>query len=83
MAGGVASQLITRLGTRPVVVAGCLIAATGIYQVARVPLHGSYVSDLLPGFVVMSLGQERYSSRSPPLPTPACRPIRRGWRPDC
>ncbi len=56
VAGGVASQLITRLGSRPVVVAGCLIAATGIYQVARVPLHGSYVSDLLPGFVVMSLG---------------------------
>jgi predicted MFS family arabinose efflux permease len=56
VAGGVASQVITRLGTRPVVVAGCLIAAAGINQVARVPLHGSYVSDLLPGFVVMSLG---------------------------
>jgi EmrB/QacA subfamily drug resistance transporter len=56
LAGGLASQLVTRIGTRPVVVAGCLIAATGIYFVARVPLHGSYLSDLLPGFVVMSLG---------------------------
>jgi MFS family permease len=56
VAGGLASQLITRIGTRPVVVAGCLVAAAGIYWVSRVPLHGSYVTDLLPGFVVMSLG---------------------------
>jgi EmrB/QacA subfamily drug resistance transporter len=56
VAGGIASQLITRIGTRPVVVAGCLIAALGIYLVSRVPLHGSYVSDLLPGFLLLSLG---------------------------
>jgi EmrB/QacA subfamily drug resistance transporter len=56
VAGGMASQLVTRIGTRPVVVAGCLIAAAGIYYVSRVPLHGSYPSDLLPGFLVMSLG---------------------------
>jgi MFS family permease len=56
IAGGTASQLVTRIGTRPVVVAGCLIAGAGIYYVSRVPLHGSYVSDLLPGFLVMSLG---------------------------
>src|SRR6266705_939716 len=56
VAGGIASQLVTRIGTRPVVVAGCLIAGAGIYLVSRVPLHGSYVSDLLPGFVVMALG---------------------------
>ena len=56
VAGAIASQLVTRIGTRPVVVAGCLIAGAGIYYVSRVPLHGSYLSDLLPGFVVMSLG---------------------------
>ena len=56
VAGGIASQLVTRVGTRPVVVTGCLIAAAGIYWVSRVPLHGSYLGDLLPGFVVMSLG---------------------------
>ena len=56
VAGGITSQLITRIGTRPVVVAGCLIAAGGIYYLSRVPLHGSYVTDLLPGFLVMSLG---------------------------
>ena len=56
VAGGVTSQLVTRVGTRPLAVAGCLVAAAGIYFVSRVPLHGSYVSDLLPGFVVMALG---------------------------
>ncbi len=56
VAGGLASQLVTRIGTRPVVVAGCLIAAAGIFWVSRVPLHGSYVTGLLPGFLVMSLG---------------------------
>ena len=56
VAGGVTSQLVTRVGTRPLAVAGCLVAAAGIYYVSRVPLHGSYVSDLLPGFVVMALG---------------------------
>ncbi|HYX78088.1 MAG TPA: MFS transporter [Solirubrobacterales bacterium] len=56
IAGGIASQLITRIGTRPLVVAGCLIAGAGIYMVSRVPLDGSYVGDLLPGFLVMSLG---------------------------
>jgi EmrB/QacA subfamily drug resistance transporter len=33
VAGGLASQLVTRIGTRPVVVAGCLIAGAGIYWV--------------------------------------------------
>jgi len=56
VAGGIASQLITRIGTRPVVIAGCVIAAVGIYYVSRVPLHGSYVTDLLPGFLLLSLG---------------------------
>jgi MFS family permease len=56
VAGGLASQLVTRIGTRPVVVAGCLVAAAGIYWVSRVPLHGMYLTDILPGFVVLSLG---------------------------
>ena len=38
------------------VVAGSLLAAAGTYYLSRLPLHGSYVTDLLPGFLVMSLG---------------------------
>ena len=56
VAGGVASQLVTRVGTRLVVVGGALTGGAGIYYLSRVPVHGSYVADLLPGFIVMSLG---------------------------
>lgn len=56
VAGGVASQLVTRIGTRPVVVAASLIGGAGILYVSRAPVHGSYAVDLLPGFVVMALG---------------------------
>jgi EmrB/QacA subfamily drug resistance transporter len=53
---GAASQLLTRVGTRPVIVGGAVVAAVGIYLLSRIPVGGSFVSDLLPGLVVMSLG---------------------------
>jgi EmrB/QacA subfamily drug resistance transporter len=56
LSSGVSSQLFARIGTRPVVVAGALLSAGGIYYLSRIPLHGSYVSDLLPGLVMMSIG---------------------------
>ncbi len=56
VAAGVASQLLTRTGTRPVIVAGSLLGASGVYYLSRVPVDGSYVADLLPGLVVMSVG---------------------------
>jgi len=55
-AAGVASQVLSRVGTRAVIVTGSLIAAGGIYWLSRIPVHGSYVSDLLPGICIMSLG---------------------------
>lgn len=53
---GAASQTLTRVGTRPVIVAGAVIAAAGVYWLSRIPVGGSYVTDLLPGMVIMSLG---------------------------
>jgi EmrB/QacA subfamily drug resistance transporter len=55
-AAGIASQLLTRVGTRRVIIGGAMIAAGGIYWLSRIPVGGSYVSDLLPGMVMMSLG---------------------------
>jgi EmrB/QacA subfamily drug resistance transporter len=55
-AAGVSSQLFARTGTRPIIVAGSLIAAGGMYYLSRVPVHGSYLTDLLPGLVIMSIG---------------------------
>jgi EmrB/QacA subfamily drug resistance transporter len=56
IAAGISSQVLARTGTRPVIVAGSLIAASGVYYLSRIPVHGSYLADLLPGLVVMSLG---------------------------
>jgi predicted MFS family arabinose efflux permease len=56
LASGVSSQLFARIGTRPVIVAGALLSAGGIYYLSRIPVHGSYVSDVLPGLVMMALG---------------------------
>jgi EmrB/QacA subfamily drug resistance transporter len=53
---GISSQLMTRIGTRPLIVGGAVIAAAGEYMLSRIPVHGSYVSDLLPGMVIMALG---------------------------
>lgn len=50
------SRLFGRIGTRPVTVAGALIASAAIFYLARVPVHGSYLTDLLPGLAVMSIG---------------------------
>jgi predicted MFS family arabinose efflux permease len=55
-AAGAASQLLGRVGTRAVIVSGALIASGGIYWLSRIPVGGSFVSDLLPGMVIMSLG---------------------------
>jgi EmrB/QacA subfamily drug resistance transporter len=56
IAAGISSQLLSRVGTRPVIVAGALLAAGGMYWLSRIPVHGTYLSDLLPGMLVLSLG---------------------------
>ncbi len=56
VAAGITSQLVSRTGTRPLIVTGSLMAASGVYWLSRIPVHGSYLSDLLPGMMVMSLG---------------------------
>jgi EmrB/QacA subfamily drug resistance transporter len=50
------SQLVTRFGTRPVIVTGALIAAAGLYWLSRIPVHGSYMSDVLGPMLVLALG---------------------------
>jgi EmrB/QacA subfamily drug resistance transporter len=56
IAAGVGSQLIVRTGTRPVIVVGALLGAGGIFWLSRIPVDGSYVTDLLPPLVIMSIG---------------------------
>jgi len=56
IAAGVASQAVARVGTRPLIVVGAVVSAGGMYWLSRIPVHGSYVSDLLPGLLIISLG---------------------------
>jgi predicted MFS family arabinose efflux permease len=56
VSAGASSQLVPRVGTRPVIVLGALISSAGVYWLSRVPVDGSYVADLLPGLVIASLG---------------------------
>jgi EmrB/QacA subfamily drug resistance transporter len=53
---GVCSQLLVRTGTRPIIVAGALVGAGGVFWLSQIPVHGSYLSDLLPAMVIMALG---------------------------
>ena len=55
-AAGISPKLFARVGTRPVIVTGALFAAGGIYYLSRIPVHGTYLTDLLPGLALMSLG---------------------------
>jgi EmrB/QacA subfamily drug resistance transporter len=56
LSAGIASNLFGKVGTRPVIVAGSLIAAGAVYWLSRIPVDGSYLGDLLPALVIMSFG---------------------------
>jgi EmrB/QacA subfamily drug resistance transporter len=56
ISSGIASQLFAKVGTKPVIVVGAVIAAAGLYWTSRIPVDGSYVADILPGILVISLG---------------------------
>ena len=56
ISSGIASQLFHRVGTRPIIVTGALIGAGAVFWLSRIPVHGSYLGDLLPGLLIMSFG---------------------------
>ncbi|MDF0531673.1 MFS transporter [Tsukamurella sp. 8F] len=53
---GIATKLIPMIGTRPLMVTAPAVAAVGIFILARVPADGTFVRDLLPGMMVLSVG---------------------------
>jgi EmrB/QacA subfamily drug resistance transporter len=56
IAAGVASSLLGRVGTKPVMVVGALIGAGGVFWLSRVPVGGSFAADILPGTLLAALG---------------------------
>jgi EmrB/QacA subfamily drug resistance transporter len=52
----VAAQLVTRIGVKPVLATGMAALAGGIGYFTQISVGGTYVDDLLPGFLLIGLG---------------------------
>jgi EmrB/QacA subfamily drug resistance transporter len=52
----VAAQLVTRVGVKPVLVTGMTALTVGLVLFTQVSVGGSYLTDLLPGFLIVGLG---------------------------
>jgi EmrB/QacA subfamily drug resistance transporter len=52
----VAAQLVTRVGVRPVLTAGMTFLTAGLVYFTQVSVGGSYLTDLLPGFLLIGVG---------------------------
>jgi MFS family permease len=52
----VAQTLVTRVGVKPVLVTGMSLLSVGLLYFTQVSVDGSYLGDLLPGFLVIAMG---------------------------
>jgi EmrB/QacA subfamily drug resistance transporter len=52
----IAAQLVTRVGVKPVIVTGMTFLAAGLLYFTQVSVGGSYLGDLLPGFLLIAAG---------------------------
>jgi MFS family permease len=52
----VAQTLVTRVGVKPVLVTGMSLLTVGLLYFTQVSVDGSYLGDLLPGFLVIAMG---------------------------
>ena len=51
----VAAQLVTRVGVKPVLVAGMAFLTAGLFFFTQVSVEGTYLGDLLPGFLLIGI----------------------------
>jgi len=56
ISAGIASQLLPRFGARWVSFTGLLMASGGLFLLTRLQVDSSYVADILPAILLMSLG---------------------------
>jgi EmrB/QacA subfamily drug resistance transporter len=56
VAAGVAQALTTRFGPKPIIAIGLALLTGGMIWYSQIPVHGSFVSDLLPGYVMVGVG---------------------------
>ena len=56
VAAAISQGLVTRLGVKPVLMTGMGLLTIGLVYFTFVSVGGSYVDDLLPGFVILGVG---------------------------
>jgi EmrB/QacA subfamily drug resistance transporter len=52
----VSAQLVTRIGVKPVLAVGMASLTAGLVYFTQVSVEGSYLGDLLPGFLLIAVG---------------------------
>jgi EmrB/QacA subfamily drug resistance transporter len=56
VSAGVAQGLTTKFGPKPIIAIGLALLTAGMIWYSQIPVHGSYASDLLPGYLMVGVG---------------------------
>jgi EmrB/QacA subfamily drug resistance transporter len=56
VSAGVAQALTTRFGVKPIIIIGLALLTAAMVWYSQIPVHGKYVSDLLPGYLMVGVG---------------------------
>ncbi len=56
MGSAIATQLVPRIGARPLLIAGAAASAGGLYWLSRMTEHGTYAGDLLGAALTVGVG---------------------------
>jgi EmrB/QacA subfamily drug resistance transporter len=53
---GLSQALVTKVGVRPVLIAGLALQTGGMLWYTQIPVHGSFATNLLPGYLLVGFG---------------------------
>jgi EmrB/QacA subfamily drug resistance transporter len=56
LSAGVAQALTTRFGAKPIIIIGLALLTAAMVWYSQVPIHGKFISDLLPGYLLVGVG---------------------------
>ena len=56
LAAGISQALVTRFGVRPILAIGMLLLMIGLLSFTNLPVDGTYLHDLVPGFILAGVG---------------------------
>src|SRR5262249_35518642 len=56
LSAGAAQALTTRFGAKPIIIIGLALLTAAMVWYSRIPVHGKFLSDLLPGYLMVGVG---------------------------